>query len=315
MVRPATWRGLYFYFLYLPKPIQYVLRGILLFQIRSYTGCFLVILSLVWASLSIFYGNADYRFVLADLYIDIGLIYWVFNSGRNQNSSVRSFSINFIALYIIFLCYMFYYGLDFTISDWRGDRLLSFFNGAAGIVLMSFGLNIMLIRKNVIWSVTFFLLLFASQSRMALVAPFITYTFGMILTRRPKIAKFLTFLLVIMVFSSFLWLPLTGINGTGRFVIWLNILQEQDLIYWYGDIFEVLESISDSEDQLHNLFLHIFLSRGIYIYLFLGLIVIRKLFSLIDLRLRYSYSTLLLFLLHSTTDNVVLYSFLVPFIL
>ncbi len=315
MYKLSGLRNIYFYFLYFPRPFQYLLRGLLFFEIKSIFAFLLLFVSLVWGLLSLVYGESDHRYVLADLYIDFGLVYWIFNTGRGRNIYNRNFGMNFFLIYLFFIVYMLIYNLNFIISDWRGDRLLSFFNGAAGVIIMSFGLNYMLWKKKIFWIFVFLILIFLSKSRMALIAPFVSYSFVRLFSKWPATIRLLTVVFLGFVFTSFLWLPLTDINSTGRFIVWFNIIQEQDSIFWYGDIFNALEGVSESEDQLHNLFLHLFLSRGIYVYFLIVVIVLIKLFYLIRQGSRYSFSLLLCFLLHSTTDNVVLYPFLIPFVL
>lgn len=319
MPRLKNLQGLYFYFLYFPKPLQYILRAALIFGIRNKFGLFLLVSSIVWSFFSIILGDAEIRYVLSDFYIDIGLLFWIYNIGRHKIKSTSFVSLNLILLFIIFIFYMQINNIDYVISDeyysWRGTRLLSFFNGAAGAVIMSFALNFMLWKKNLFWIVILTTLLILSKSRMALVAPFIAYIMGQIILKFPIIMRILTIFFMILMISSFIWLPLTGIQGTGRFLVWLNMLEQSDTIWWYGDIFDALGRVSNSEDQLHNLYLHLFLSRGAFIYALISIIILNKLFILIKEGKSSSYSTLILFLMHSATDNVVLYAFLIPLII
>jgi hypothetical protein len=315
MPRLKNSRGLYFYFLYLPKPLQYIFRIALIFGVGNKFVLLLMASSMVWSLFSVIFGAADIRYVLSDLYIDIGLLFWVYNIGIHKIKSTSFVSLNLVFLFTLFVIYMEINDIDYTINDWRGTRLFSFFNGAAGIVLMSFALNFMLWKKNLFWIVILTLLLILSKSRMALAAPLISYIMGQIIIKYPTMMRILTILFMILMGSSFIWLPLSGIDGTGRFFIWLNMLEQSDLICWYGDVFDVLQRVSNTEDQLHNLYLHLWLSRGIYIYGLIGVLILNKLFILIKQGKRSSYSTLILFLLHSATDNVVLYPFLIPFII
>lgn len=314
-IKKSDLRGLYFYFLYFPKPLQYILRGALIFGIRNKFGLFLLVSSIVWSFFSVILGDAEIRYVLSDFYIDIGLLFWVYNIGRHKIKSTSFVSLNLVFLFILFIFYMQINDIDYVINDWRGARLLSFFNGAAGIVLMSFALNFMLWKKNLFWIVILTSLLILSKARMGLAAPFIAYIMGQIIVKYPTIMRILTILFMILMISSFIWIPLSGLAGTGRFLVWFNMLEQIDSIWWYGDVFDALGRVSNSEDQLHNLYLHLFLSRGAYIYGLICIIILNKLFILIKQGKRSSYSTLILFLMHSATDNVVLYPFLIPLII
>lgn len=315
MLKRINIKSFYFYFLYFPRPIQYLLRLVIAGSVKNSYSYILLFTSFLWTICSAYWGDGELRYVLGDFYIDIGILYWISNSGRNELPGTFRMASNLFFLYMCFFMYMELYNLEYIIRDWRGDRLLSFYNGAAGIVLMSFALNFFLFKRNILLSIVFICLLAASQSRMALVAPFITLFMGFFTKICPGIMKAISVFLVAFCMSSFLWLPLTGLNGTGRFYIWLNMFDQREFIFWYGEVFDRLKLVSKTEDQLHNLYLHLWLSRSYVVFVGIGLFLVFKLNRLIDSSRTYAYSTLLLFLFQSITDNVVLYPFLLPFVL
>jgi hypothetical protein len=306
--------SLFFYFLYFPKFIQYFLRLSLIFRLKKTIFIIYLFLSLIFGFFSFFFSDADFKYIISDLFIDFSLLYWLHNISFRHKIIPSFIGAHLAFLYLLFLFYTYFIGGSLFIEDWRGFRLLSFYNGAAGIVLMSFSLNFFLWKKDYFTSIVLFILLYFSQSRMALLAPFVSYGLSKIMIYYPRFSKFFIIVVIIFCFSSFIWLPLTGINGTGRFLVWSEVFLERNSVFWYGEIFKLISEVSPTEDQLHSLYLHLFVSRHwSYLFLFMAILLL-KFFKLIDYKNDYGFSLLLLFILHSCTDNVVLYSFLIPFI-
>lgn len=299
--------------LYFPSSAQYVIRLLFVSFLKSSKSFIALSLIILFSLISIKNGKGNLSFILSDAFIDFTIIFLLTSSFRKSYIIKKSrMTYLFITLTIFYFLFMTINGYSFFLEDWRGNRLLFLYNGAAGIITSTFFFNYFFHQKKWFLSIICFTAVILSQSRTAglacLIIPLIYWL------KKFKIVYTISiyFTLFITLISSFL-IPLLKINSTGRLEVWNTMLEYRGEINYYGDIYFILKDLFPWEDQVHNLFLHLYLSRN---YIILTIYIIGILYSIsqwIKSDNHYALSTFLIIMLLAATDNVLLYYFLYIF--
>lgn len=299
--------------LYLPSSAQYIIRLLFVSFLKSSKSFIALFLIILFSLISIKNGKGNLSFILSDAFIDFTIIFLLTSSFRKSYIIKESRMIYlFITLTIIYFLFMIINGYSFFIEDWRGSRLLFLYNGAAGIITSTFFFNYFFYKKKWFLSIICFSAVILSQSRTAGLACLIIPLIYWLKKFKTLHTISIYFTLLVTLISSFL-IPLLKINSTGRLEVWNTMLEHRGEINYYGDIYFILKDLFPWEDQVHNLFLHLYLSRN---FIVLTIYMIGILYSIsrwIKSDNHYALSTFLIIMLFAATDNVLLYYFLYIF--
>lgn len=298
--------------LYFPGFIQNGIRLLYISFLKS-IGSYVAITGIIFFILiSLLNGKAELKFILADSFIDFTLLFLLTSSFKNKIFELSS-KATFLFTILVAFYFLFIYvnNIPPYIEDWRGKRFLFLFNGATGIITTTFFFNYFIFKRSWTLVVICFIAILLSQSRTAISAALVIILFSFI--KNYKIYPYAIFLILLLSMSSTLLIPFLGINTTGRLDVWLSMIEVREEIKYFGDIYFYLDKMFPWEDQLHNLYLHLYLSRPIIYNLFLAFMLYNKFWYWIKAKNHYAISSMTIIMMLAATDNIFVYYFLFYF--